>query len=108
MDYKLAKRRGLNAKLKSEIESTHREDILFFSSTAELSDELLNHGWSISSSQDNYLCWTLKGCDIQILIDTEFDRVKLFDTDSEYKVESKVTECFMIAGSLFVGMSVEL
>lgn len=108
MDCKLAKRRNLNAKLKSDIGSACKEDIRFFSSTAELADELLNHGWSISSSRNNYLCWTLEGCDIQILIDTEFDRVKLFNTDSEYETEGKIAECFMIAGSLFVGMSVEL
>lgn len=105
MDRNLARRRGLGPVKAAKAKP---EDIGFFDSVEELTDELLNHGWSITASKDGWLCWTLEGCDTQVHVDGRFERVKLVDTDSEYETEGRLSECFMIAGSLFVGSSVEL
>lgn len=113
MDYRLARRRGLNARRlpeagKRRIERRHEDEILFFSSVAQLADELLNHGWKVTASRNSALCWTLDGCNIQVWIDDLAGTVRMLDKDSEDESQGRITDCFMIMGTLFVGMGVEI
>lgn len=112
MDYGLARRRGLNAKLSEErktgIENAYRDEILFFRNMDDLCAELESHGWESDGDKANGRCWRLEGCPIQIWTYPNIGRVSIDDLEDGRSTSGDIRETFMIMGTLFVGTGVEL
>lgn len=112
MDYRLARRRGLNVKLSEErkagIEKAYKDEVLFFRDMDDLCAELESHGWESDGDKANGRCWRLKGCPVQIWTYPNIGRVSIDDIEEERSTSGDIRETFMIMGTLFVGMGVEI